>query len=199
MNKKQDKSIAFPAHILENAQSKEELAEWLMTALSQRQDGLGEELLEPLKALEEELTYELFPTLDREKGALNVKTEGDDSTQTKTYSSFYPISLAAIEAKIAQKSSRRNKSSHENETQPSLFGYQPVNNVKEIVNEFGEKIIRVEGDIPVDLTVNNGDRFLFISYDQSLLTHGLHKYPAKCTANTHVRIPYAARRTSAFR
>jgi len=92
MNKKQDKSIALPAHILENTQSKEELAEWLMTALSQRQDGLGEELLEPLKALEEELTYELFPTLDREKGALNVKTEGDDSTQPKTHSSFIPFS-----------------------------------------------------------------------------------------------------------
>ena len=94
MNKKQDKSIALPTHILENAQSKEELAEWLMTALSQRRDDLGEEFLEPLKALEEELTDELFPTLDweREKGTLKVKTEEDDSTQTKTHSSFIPFS-----------------------------------------------------------------------------------------------------------
>ena len=39
--------------------------------------------------------------------------------------------------------------------------------------------MRVDGDIPVNLPVNDGDRFLFISYDQSILTHGLHKYPAK--------------------
>ena len=39
--------------------------------------------------------------------------------------------------------------------------------------------MQVDGEIPVDLTVNDGDRFLFISYDQSYLTHGLHKYPAK--------------------
>ena len=52
-------------------------------------------------------------------------------------------------------------------------------NVTEITNKFNEKIIQVEGEIPVDLSINNGDRFLFISYDQSYLTHGIHKYPAK--------------------
>ena len=52
-------------------------------------------------------------------------------------------------------------------------------NVTEITNKFNEKIIQVEGEIPVDLPINNEDRFLFISYDQSSLTHGLHKYPAK--------------------
>ena len=41
-----------------------------------------------------------------------------------------------------------------------------------------EKAIRIEGDIPVNLSVKNGNRFLFISHDQSVLTHGLHKYPA---------------------
>lgn len=61
----------------------------------------------------------------------------------------------------------------------ALFSNQPLDNVKEIVNEFGEKIIRVDGEIPPDLPVKDGDRFLFISYDQSILTHGLHKYPAK--------------------
>ena len=39
--------------------------------------------------------------------------------------------------------------------------------------------MQVDGEIPVELPVNDGDRFLFISYDQSHLTHGLHKYPAK--------------------
>ena len=54
-----------------------------------------------------------------------------------------------------------------------------MDNITEIVNDFGESIVRVDGDIPVDLPAKDGDRFLFISYDQSFLTHGLHKYPAK--------------------
>ena len=75
--------------------------------------------------------------------------------------------------KVAQKNGRRRKS--QKEGQPFLFEHQFV----DIKNEFGEEIIRVDGDIPVNLPVNDGDRFLFISYDQSILTHGLHKYPAK--------------------
>ena len=54
-----------------------------------------------------------------------------------------------------------------------------MNNITEIINDFGESIVRVDGDIPVDLPTKDGDRFLFISHDQSFLTHGLHKYPAK--------------------
>ena len=52
-------------------------------------------------------------------------------------------------------------------------------NVTDIINEFGECLVRVDGEIPVDLPAKEGDRFLFISNDQSYLTHGLHKYPAK--------------------
>lgn len=51
--------------------------------------------------------------------------------------------------------------------------------IRKIENGFGETIVKVNGEIPVNLKIKNGDRFLFISYDQSLLTHGLHKYPAK--------------------
>ena len=54
-----------------------------------------------------------------------------------------------------------------------------MNNITEIINDFGESIVRVDGNIPVDLPTKDGDRFLFISHDQSFLTHGLHKYPAK--------------------
>ena len=54
-----------------------------------------------------------------------------------------------------------------------------MENITKIVNDFGESIVRVDGDIPVDLPATDGDRFLFISHDQSFLTHGLHKYPAK--------------------
>ena len=41
------------------------------------------------------------------------------------------------------------------------------------------KEIRVEGTIPTSLPVRNNQRFLFISKDQRLYTHGIHKYPAK--------------------
>jgi len=51
--------------------------------------------------------------------------------------------------------------------------------IQKIINEFGEEIIEVVGEIPLDLEPCNGERFLFISYDQSALTHGFHKYPAK--------------------
>jgi DNA modification methylase len=54
-----------------------------------------------------------------------------------------------------------------------------MDNITQIINDFGESIVQVDGDIPVDLPAKNGDRFLFISHDQSFLTHGLHKYPAK--------------------
>ncbi|WP_176229750.1 DNA methyltransferase [Candidatus Hakubella thermalkaliphila] len=96
-----------------------------------------------------------------------------------TESSFYPISLDEIETKVARKNGRRNGWSSNGGYQFSLPLGQCLDNVKEIVNEFGERITRVDGDIPADLSVNDGDRFLFISYDQSALTHGLHRYPAK--------------------
>ena len=54
-----------------------------------------------------------------------------------------------------------------------------MDNVTKIINGFGENIVQVDGDIPVDLPTKVGGRFLFISHDQSFLTHGLHKYPAK--------------------
>ena len=54
-----------------------------------------------------------------------------------------------------------------------------MDNITKIVNNFGENIVRVDGDIPINLPTKDGDRFLFISHDQSFLTHGLHKYPAK--------------------
>ncbi|MBC6400602.1 MAG: hypothetical protein GDA42_05690 [Ekhidna sp.] len=52
-------------------------------------------------------------------------------------------------------------------------------NVLSFMNNFGETLIRIDGEIPVDLPVNKEDRFLFISYEQTRYTHGIHKYPAK--------------------
>jgi DNA modification methylase len=51
--------------------------------------------------------------------------------------------------------------------------------IKEVINSFGEILTRVDGNIPVSLPIEMGQRFLFISYDQTRISHGLHKYPAK--------------------
>ena len=86
---------------------------------------------------------------------------------------YYPISISDIEARVTQKIPRwARKQTNE----AVLF---PLPHGKTIVNEFDEEIVQIDGDIPVDLSVRDGDRFLFISYDQSRFTHGLHKYPAK--------------------
>jgi DNA modification methylase len=100
-----------------------------------------------------------------------VETEDVHLTQASIDLPWYPISLSAISEKVAKKNGRRKR--------PERHAHQPMDNVRKIVNPFGEEIVQVDGEIPVELTVNDGDRFLFISYDQSHLTHGLHKYPAK--------------------
>lgn len=76
---------------------------------------------------------------------------------------------------------KRPRSSIVDVQEQDLFGWEGFEEVrvKRIVNTFGEEIIQVDGEIPIDLEVKKGQRFLFISYDQSVLTHGLHKYPAK--------------------
>ena len=81
------------------------------------------------------------------------------------------VSLDTIERKVAGK---RRKLTAKG---PKLTLDYAV--VKTLTNEYGETITRVDGDIPVDLPFENGDRFLFISYDQSKFTHNVHKYPAK--------------------
>ena len=92
---------------------------------------------------------------------------------------YYPISIDEIKTKISKKSNNRNGKYKKIRYQYTLFNNNLPDNAKEIINEFGEKVIQVDGEIPPDLPVNDNDRFLFISYDQSILTHGLHKYPAK--------------------
>ena len=42
-----------------------------------------------------------------------------------------------------------------------------------------QETVRIEGNIPRDLAVHDGAKFLFISKDQRALTHAIHKYPAK--------------------
>jgi DNA modification methylase len=81
---------------------------------------------------------------------------------------YYPISIAEVRAKVARKHRKSN-----------TLGLEISSNVKKITNEYGETLTRVDGDIPVDLKIERGQRFLFISYEQSKYTHALHKYPAK--------------------
>ncbi len=95
-----------------------------------------------------------------------------------TSTEYYPISIDEIKQKISKRNGNGKKNNQQN--QPFLFnGHEELENVKEIINDFREKITRVDGDIPIELPIGNGDRFLFISYDQSIYTHGFHKYPAK--------------------
>jgi hypothetical protein len=49
--------------------------------------------------------------------------------------------------------------------------------------EFLQKSLKITGNIPVNLNVKNNDSFIFISHEQTYLTHGLHKYPAKFSQN----------------
>ena len=90
----------------------------------------------------------------------------------------YPISLEEIKERVARKNGREGAKKPDL-SQTTLDRQKSYPNVKEQFNEFGEKILRVEGDIPENLPIKNRDHFLFISYDQTILTHGLHKYPAK--------------------
>jgi DNA modification methylase len=90
--------------------------------------------------------------------------------------SNYPININEIKEKV---SLRKVRNRYIKSKQILLDFPTQVNNVKDEVNRFGEKVTRVDGEIPVNLSIKNEDRFLFISYDQSVLTHGLHKYPAK--------------------
>lgn len=48
----------------------------------------------------------------------------------------------------------------------------------EITNE-SEELIEIEGDLDPGLDIPNGGNILIISKDQSYLTHGIHKFPAK--------------------
>ncbi len=107
-----------------------------------------------------------------------MKSEQIQMSQVSVDPSWYPISLSSISTKVAQKNGRRRRPKRDAH-EPSLLQHWPIDNVKKIVNAFDEEIVQVDGEIPVGLTINDGDRFLFISYDQSHLTHGLHKYPAK--------------------
>ncbi len=93
-------------------------------------------------------------------------------------SAYYPISLDEIHTKISRKNHRKGRYKKLN-FQYALFNNNLPENIKEIINDFGEKVVQVDGEIPPDSPVKDNDRFLFISYDQSIWTHGLHKYPAK--------------------
>jgi DNA modification methylase len=87
----------------------------------------------------------------------------------------YRISLDEINARFEKK--KESIARKRERLSDNLFPF--TLNSKKIFNSYGEQLVRVDGDIPVNLEVQNEDRFLFISYDQSFLSHGIHKYPAK--------------------
>lgn len=88
---------------------------------------------------------------------------------------YYNISLSQIR-KTVEKRKRRYIGDD-----TSLFNSEDISigMIREVENNFGEKLTRIDGNIPKSLPIESGQRFLFISYDQTRGSHGLHKYPAK--------------------
>lgn len=85
---------------------------------------------------------------------------------------YYSLDVREIYARIAKR--HRRRALHQ-----GTLMFEEKTNIREIENEHGERLICVSGTIPTDLHVENGQRFLFISFDQSKFSHGIHKYPAK--------------------
>jgi len=89
--------------------------------------------------------------------------------------SYYNISLSEIRNNVARKK-RRYVVDCESLFNTNEYAFGAI---KKVENIFGETLTRVDGNIPVNLPIEEGQRFLFISYDQTRISHGLHKYPAK--------------------
>jgi DNA modification methylase len=89
---------------------------------------------------------------------------------------YYDISLLDIMHSVEKRAKKYAENNH-----LLLFNDREyvISTIKEIKNDFGESIIRVDGNIPIPLPIVSGQRCLFISYDQTRVSHGLHKYPAK--------------------
>ncbi len=88
---------------------------------------------------------------------------------------YYNISLTEIRKNVE----KRKRRYINNESLFFDMNEYSVGIIKEVKNNFGEILTRVDGNIPVSLVIERGQRFLFISYDQTRISHGLHKYPAK--------------------
>ena len=52
-------------------------------------------------------------------------------------------------------------------------------NIHEFNIDYSKEPTRIEGEIPISLSIKSGESYLFISRDQRALTHGIHKFPAK--------------------
>jgi hypothetical protein len=84
--------------------------------------------------------------------------------------SYYNISLSEIRKNVEKRKKRYINA------EPFLFENEKysIGIIKEIRNDFGEILTRVDGNIPISLPIEMGQRFLFISYDQTRISHKLH-------------------------
>jgi DNA modification methylase len=88
---------------------------------------------------------------------------------------YYNISLSEIRKNVEK---RKKRYFNDNGFIFDDSSYS-IGIIKEVKNNFGEALTRIDGNIPISLPIETGQRFLFISYDQTRISHGLHKYPAK--------------------
>lgn len=93
------------------------------------------------------------------------------SLHTMQNKNYLMLSVGTIE-QIKKKVAKKNRN-FKNKLKNRFF------NVSKITNDFRETLTRVDGEISTDLEIKQGSRFLFISYEQTRYTHGIHKYPAK--------------------
>ena len=87
---------------------------------------------------------------------------------------FRAIDITSLEQSVLKKI--RFYSEKHYSKQNELFVYSSIETIE---NGFGEKIVKITGNIPIALPVKKGDSFLFISSDQAKYLHGIHRYPAK--------------------
>ncbi|MDY0083154.1 MAG: DNA methyltransferase, partial [Ignavibacteriaceae bacterium] len=88
---------------------------------------------------------------------------------------YYNISLSQIRKNVE----KRKKKYTDDDSFIFNKNEYSLGIIKEVKNNFGETLTRFDGNIPVSLPIEKSQRFLFISYDQTRGSHGLHKYPAK--------------------
>lgn len=87
---------------------------------------------------------------------------------------FKAIDITSLEQRVSKKIRFYSEKHYSKQNEVFVFS-----SIETIENGFGEKIVKVTGNIPVALPVNTGDSFLFISSDQAKYLHGIHRYPAK--------------------
>ncbi len=89
------------------------------------------------------------------------------------------VAFRAVDISVVEKSAIKKIKYYSGKHYSPQESVYVFSTLETVVNEFGESIIKVTGNIPQNLPVKKGDSFLFISSDQAKYLHSIHRYPAK--------------------